>query len=80
MKTLFAAGLVAGALANFGGANAMEGCCPGFHRGAGGRCVINRGTIIVASATFYDRCPTVSAPRRPCPYGFVWRYKACFPN
>jgi hypothetical protein len=73
MKYLFAAALVAGAVASFGSvANAAGGCGPGFHRGPYGGCRANAGVVVVR------RAPVLVVPRaRVCPYGMVWRYGRC---
>ena len=67
MRMLLAAALVAGTVAGLTTtANAAGGCGYGFHPTPYGRCVPNRGVVVV--------------PRgRVCPYGFVWRYGRCRP-
>jgi hypothetical protein len=75
MKYLFAAALVAGTVAGFGGAaNAAGGCGPGWHRGPYGGCVANRRVVVVERPA----TAVVVMPRaRICPYGTVWRYGRC---
>src|SRR3954462_10692509 len=84
MKTIFAAVLVAGTLAGFGGAEAAQGCGPGFHRGPYGGCRPNSGALIVAPRVVAPRVvvapPVVVVPRgRGCPYGFAWYGGRCRP-
>ena len=79
MKYVFAAALVASTVAGFSTANAAGGCGPGFHRGLYGRCVVNRGAVVVAPRVVV-RPPVVVVPRgRICPRGFSWRYGRCRP-
>jgi hypothetical protein len=77
MRTTFiVAALLVGTFAGFGTPNAAGGCGPGWHRGAYGACVINRGAVVVAPVAPVVVAP---APVRACPVGFVWRYGACRP-
>ena len=49
------------------------GCGPGFHRGAYGRCRVNRGRVVVP--------PRYVAPPmrvRRCPPGMFWRHGRCW--
>jgi hypothetical protein len=75
MKYLFAAALAVITAASFAdAANAAGGCGPGWHRGAYGRCVPNRGPVVVVRPA----PRVVVVPRaRVCPYGQVWRYGRC---
>jgi hypothetical protein len=82
MKYLFAAALAVITAASFAdAANAAQGCGPGWHRGAYGRCVPNRGAVVVRPAPVVVVRPAprvVVVPRaRVCPYGMVWRYGRC---
>jgi len=80
MRTLFVAALLAGSLAGLSAASAAGGCGPGFHRGPYGRCVGNRGVIVVRPPVVVERRPIVVVPRgRICPMGFAWRYGRCRP-
>jgi hypothetical protein len=72
MKYLFAAVLLASSVVGFDAANAAGGCGPGAHRGPYGRCVANRGVVVV------ERPAVIVVPRgRACPYGTVWRFGRC---
>ena len=78
MKTLFAAVLVAGALAGFSAADAAGGCGPGFHRGPYGGCRPNGGAVVVVPRVVVAPAPVVVVrPGRVCPYGMAWRYGRC---
>jgi hypothetical protein len=77
MKYLFAAALAVITAASFAeSANAAQGCGPGWHRAGGyGRCVPNRGAVVVRPRVV---APVVVVPRaRVCPRGMVWRYGRC---
>jgi hypothetical protein len=80
MKFVFAAALVATTVAGFASAaDAAGGCGRGFHRGLYGRCVVNRGVVVVAPRVL-ARPGIVVLPRgRICPRGFSWRYGRCRP-
>ncbi|HTO59647.1 MAG TPA: hypothetical protein VMM15_00180 [Bradyrhizobium sp.] len=80
MRMLLAAALVAGTVAGLTTtANAAGGCGYGFHPTPYGRCVPNRGVVVVEPPVVVER-PVVVVPRgRVCPYGFVWRYGRCRP-
>lgn len=47
------------------------GCGPGFHRGAYGRCRVNRGRVVVVP-------PRYVRPARRCPPGMFWRHGRCW--
>ncbi|MBN8973631.1 MAG: hypothetical protein J0H32_02100 [Rhizobiales bacterium] len=47
------------------------GCGPGFHRGAYGRCRVNRGRVVVVP-------PRYVRPARGCPPGMFWRHGRCW--
>ncbi len=81
MKRLFVAVLLSGSVAASSAANAAGGCGAGFHRGHHGRCVVNHGALVAApAAPLYAERPLEVGPRPPCPFGYVWRYGACFPS
>jgi hypothetical protein len=81
MKKLFVAALFASTIAGFGAANAMspapvapagsdvihvaQGCGPGFHRGAYGRCRANRGRVVVRPPVV-RKCRYWAPGRRVC--------------
>jgi hypothetical protein len=82
MKYLFAAVMLASAVAGFSGAaSAAGGCGPGWYRGPYGGCrpmgaaaVVRPGPVVVAPA------PVVVVPRaRVCPWGFRWWAGRCRP-
>jgi hypothetical protein len=82
MKYLFAAALAVITAASFAeSASAAQGCGPGWHRAGGyGRCVPNRGAVVVRPAprVVVRPAPVVVVPRaRVCPRGMVWRYGRC---
>lgn len=82
MKTLVAAALFAASAAGFSAANAMPaapapgisadviqvagGCGRGFHRGPYGRCVLNRGRVVVVRPPVVRRCRYWAPGRRVC--------------
>jgi hypothetical protein len=78
MKYLIAAALLATTVVGFAPvADAAQGCGPGFHRGPYGRCVVNRGVVVVRPPV-YRRAPVVVVPRaRICPRGMVWAAGRC---
>jgi hypothetical protein len=81
MKRLFAATLVASALAgfpaSFGIANTWEECGPGCHSTVNGACVVNGWEAGLAR---WNECPAGSRPHPPCGVGYAWRPRlhACF--
>lgn len=85
MKYLIAAALLATTVVGFAPvADAAQGCGPGFHRGAYGRCVPHRGPVVVRRAPVVVvrppvyRAPVVVVPRaRICPRGMVWAAGRC---
>jgi hypothetical protein len=83
MKYLFAAAMLASAVAGFSGtASAMEGCGPGWARGPYGHCrpmgvVAAPGAVVVAPAVVAP--PVVVVRPRVCPYGFRWYAGRCRP-
>lgn len=77
MKSLFAAALLAASVANFGAAHAADGCGPGCSTAPYGGCVVN-GWNVARSGRILNECPVGTHPRRPCPYGYVWKFGACF--
>jgi hypothetical protein len=81
MKYLFAAVLVAGAVAGLGAASAAQGCGPGYHRGPYGGCRPNGGVVVVEPrVVVVAPAPVVVVrPGRVCPLGFSWRYGRCRP-
>jgi hypothetical protein len=79
MKFLFAAALFAGTIASFSAADAAGGCGPGFHPTPYGRCVPNRGAVVVAPGRIVVGAPVVVERERVCPRGYFWRYGRCRP-
>jgi hypothetical protein len=79
MKYLIAAALLATTVVGFAPvADAAQGCGPGYHRGAYGRCVPHRGVVVVRPPVVYHRAPVVVVPRaRVCPRGMVWAAGRC---
>jgi hypothetical protein len=81
MKYLIAAALTAISVASFAdAASAAGGCGPGWHRAGGyGRCVPNRGAVVVRPGAVVVRpAPVVVVPRaRVCPRGMFYRYGRC---
>jgi hypothetical protein len=74
MRTLFVAVLFAGSVSIFGTANAADGCGPGCHSAPYGGCVVDGW----GPARVRNECPVGTRPRPPCPFGYVWRFAACF--
>jgi hypothetical protein len=70
----FVAVLFVGSLSIFGVANAADGCGPGCHSAPNGGCVVDGWTAGAA----HNECPVGAGPRRPCPAGMAWRFRACF--
>ena len=80
MRMLLAAALFVGAVASLTtAANAAGGCGYGFHPTPYGRCVPNRGAVVVVPPVVVERTVVVVPRGRVCPYGFVWRYGRCRP-
>jgi hypothetical protein len=79
MKYLIAAALLATTVVGFTAtADAAQGCGPGYHRGPYGRCVPNRGAVVVVRPPVYRAAPVVVVPRaRICPRGMVWAAGRC---
>ena len=76
MKQLFPVVLLAGRLSS---AHAADRCGPGCHMAPYGGCVVD-GWGNAATAPALNECPVGARARRPCPHGYVWRFRACFPN
>ncbi len=79
MRILFAAVLLAASVISFGGVNAADGCGHGCSAAPYGGCVVN-GWLVARSGRVTNECPIWTRPRRPCPYGYVWKFGACFPS
>ena len=79
MKYLFAAVVLAGAVAGFGeAASAAGGCGPGWYRGPYGGCRPMGGPVVVAPAPAVV-APVVVARPHVCPWGFRWLAGRCRP-
>ncbi len=77
MRNLVVAVLFVGSIAGFGAAHAADGCGPGCHNTSSGACVVDGWA---SGVRVFNECPAGSRPRRPCPFGSVWKYRTCFPN
>jgi hypothetical protein len=77
MRTLFVAILFAGAVLGVRAADAADGCGPGCHSAPLGGCVVDGWGILPPGTR--NECPAGSRAVPPCPHGYVWRFKACFP-
>jgi hypothetical protein len=75
---LFAAVLVASSMLSFSAADAWEYCGPGCHSTVSGACVVDGWGFLPPGVR--NECPAGAKATPPCPRGFVWKYKACFPN
>ena len=79
MRILFAAALLAFSVVGLGAANAADECGQGCMAAPNGGCVVN-GWLVARSGRVTNECPVWTRPHRPCPYGYVWKFRACFPN
>lgn len=84
MRRLVAAVLVgAGVFITFS-SNAAELCGPQYYRGGShARCIAHRGRWARGLEWGQGRWaygPGYFEARPPCPYGYVWRFRACFPS
>ncbi len=77
MRNLFIAALFAAAIPGISAANAADGCGAGCYAAPRGGCVVN-GWSIAATGGVSNECPVWTRPRRPCPYGYSWKFGACF--
>ena len=77
MRNLFVAVLFAATVTGFGSANAADGCGHGCYSAPNGGCVVD-GWATAASAHVTNECPVGPRPHRPCPYGYSWKFGACF--
>ncbi len=79
MRKLSIAALLVGSALLVGAANAADGCGPGCHSAPCGECVIDGWAGVGAPGTrVLNECPVWTRPRRPCPFGYVWKFGACF--
>ena len=73
MRRFVAAVLVGGSVfITFSVANAAELCGRGFYRGLHGLCIVHHARW-AHGLGFFEARP-------PCPYGYAWRFRACFPH
>jgi hypothetical protein len=77
MRSVFVTALVAASISFVGAANAEDDCGPGCHNAQNGGCIVDGWE---AGARVPNICPVGTKPRRPCPAGYVWKFKACFPS
>ncbi len=80
MRTVLFAFLLTTASFIFSQANAEGWCGPGCHSTLYGACVVNGWGGVGVPASLLNECPVGTRARPPCPYGYVWRYRTCFPN
>ena len=78
MRKPVAAILFVGSLLSLAAAHAADGCGPGCHSTLSGACVVDGWGFLPPGTR--NECPLGAAARPRCPPGYVWRYKACFPN
>ncbi len=78
MSKLFAAVLVSGSLLSLAAANAADGCGPGCHATIQGACVVDGWGFMPPGVR--NECPVGTKASPWCPPGFVWKFRACFPN
>lgn len=78
MKKLFAAVLFVAGLSGFAAANAADGCGVGCHSTFNGECVVDGWGLMPAGIR--NECPVGAKATPRCPRGFVWKFRACFPN
>jgi hypothetical protein len=77
MRKLFMAVLFAASVTGFGTADAAGGCGAGCYTAPRGGCVVN-GWGTAATTGISNECPVWTRPRPPCPYGYSWKFGACF--
>jgi hypothetical protein len=75
MRGFFVTFLLAAGVSVSGAANAACGCGPGCHRAPLGGCVVDGWG---SSARVLNECPVGPRARPPCPYGYSWKFGACF--
>jgi hypothetical protein len=83
MRKLFAAALFSGSVllgtvVGFVAAHAADGCGPGCHSTVSGACVVDGWGFLPRGIS--NECPAGARATPPCPRGFVFKYKACFPS
>lgn len=80
MRRFVAAVLAAGCILTTFGSKAAELCGPGFYRGSHAHCINHLGRWGQGRRWGYGYGLGFFEARPPCPYGYVWRYRACFPR
>jgi hypothetical protein len=78
MRKLVAAILFVGSLLGSSTVYAWNDCGPGCHSTISGACVVDGWGFLPPGVR--NECPAGAHARPPCPRGFVWRFKACFPH